>query len=173
MYTLSPTVTYVMSRLSFNSKHNVHSFTHGNIRYVEAFLQQTNSSTLKTRAVNRLSSSFRRQFFRVRWPKQQRRSTEGQRLVNPVKGQSHQAQLAKSYRKKMKPKFFFTIYTTCSKKVSCLMFDNNFGTYDRFSKFFHQVIHKKILYVHITKTFGKWRYQGPVFVAQCLHQVRP
>jgi len=31
------------------------------------------------------------------------------------------------------------------------MFDKNFGNVDRFSKFFHQVIRKKILYVHITK----------------------
>jgi len=32
------------------------------------------------------------------------------------------------------------------------MFDNNFGKIvDRFSKFFHQVIHKKIVYIYITK----------------------
>jgi len=40
------------------------------------------------------------------------------------------------------------IVLPCSKKTSPLMFDNNFG---KFSKFFHHVIRKKILYVHITK----------------------
>jgi len=30
------------------------------------------------------------------------------------------------------------------------MFDNNFGYVDRFSKFFYQVICKKILYAHVT-----------------------
>jgi len=38
-----------------------------------------------------------------------------------------------------------------STKVSHLMFDNNFGKCGRFSKFFHRVIRKKILYVYITK----------------------
>jgi len=41
--------------------------------------------------------------------------------------------------------------TPCSKKVSPLIFDNDFGKCGRFLKFFHQVIRKKILYVHITK----------------------
>jgi len=31
------------------------------------------------------------------------------------------------------------------------MFDNNLGNVDRFSKYFHQVIRKKILHVHIIK----------------------
>jgi len=31
------------------------------------------------------------------------------------------------------------------------MFDNNLANLDRFSKFFHQEICKKILYVHIAK----------------------
>ena len=41
--------------------------------------------------------------------------------------------------------------TPCSKKVSPLMFDNNFGKCGPIFKFFHQVIRKKILYVYITK----------------------
>jgi len=32
----------------------------------------------------------------VRWPNQQRHSTEGQWLLNQVNGQSHQAKLTKS-----------------------------------------------------------------------------
>jgi len=31
------------------------------------------------------------------------------------------------------------------------MFDNNFGNCGPILKFFHQVIHRKIIYVHITK----------------------
>jgi len=41
---------------------------------------------------------------RVTWPNQQRHSTEGRWLVNHVKGQSHQAQLAKSLREGCKHK---------------------------------------------------------------------
>ena len=36
-------------------------------------------------------------------------------------------------------------------KVSSLMFDNNFGKCGPISKFFHQLIHNKIIYVYITK----------------------
>ena len=43
-----------------------------------------------------------------------------------------------------------TYYTPCPKKVSHLMFDNNFGNCGPFSKFFHQVIREKIIYVDIT-----------------------
>jgi len=39
---------------------------------------------------------------------------------------------------------------TVSQKVSHLMFDNNFGNCGPFSKFFHQVIREKIIYVDIT-----------------------
>ena len=41
--------------------------------------------------------------------------------------------------------------TPCSKKVSCLMFDNNFGKCGPIFNFSHQVIRKKILYIRITK----------------------
>ena len=44
--------------------------------------------------------------------------------------------------------------TLCPKKVSPLMFDNNFGkNVDRFSKFFQQLIRMKIPYVYTTKIF--------------------
>ena len=43
------------------------------------------------------------------------------------------------------------VCTLCLKKISHLTFDINFGKFGQFSKFFHQVIHKKILYVYITK----------------------
>jgi len=44
-------------------------------------------------------------FLRVRWPDQQRRSTEGRWLVNHIKGQSHEAQLAKREREGCKQIF--------------------------------------------------------------------
>jgi len=46
-----------------------------------------------------------------------------------------------------------TNYTLCLKKVYRLMFDNNFGKGEPFSKSFHQLIRRKILYVYTTKIF--------------------
>ena len=41
--------------------------------------------------------------------------------------------------------------TPCSKKVSGLMFDDNFGKCGPIFTIFHQIIRKKILYAHIIK----------------------
>ena len=47
---------------------------------------------------------------------------------------------------------FFIPLALCLKKLYPLMFDNNFGNVDWFSKLFRQLSRRKILYVHVYTT---------------------
>ena len=60
------------------------------------------------------------------------------------------ANISRSYDNCSRGSTFYrdSVYRLHQEKTIPLMFDNNFGKRGQFSKFFHQLIHKKILYVH-------------------------
>jgi len=51
--------------------------------------------------------------------------------------------------------FMLAIYTVSQKKLATCCLIITLANVDRFLKFFHQLIHKKILYLYITKTWWK------------------